>query len=256
MQGLQGKVAIIAGGATGIGAATAERLVREGAQVVVGDINLDAARATADRIIKAGGQALAVHFNLADETSCQRLITTTVETFGGVDFLHNNGADTSAQTILRDDDLLSMEFELWERTFHTNLYGYAYTCRAVLPHLLQRGGGAIVNTSSGAVHVGDATRVAYSCSKAGVNALTRHVASRWGKDRIRCNAVSPGAVLSESFLANMSDEFGVQALAMTRSSRLGRPADLAGMVAFLFSEDGEWINGQVIQVNGGAVLRD
>jgi NAD(P)-dependent dehydrogenase (short-subunit alcohol dehydrogenase family) len=91
---------------------------------------------------------------------------------------------------------------------------------------------------------------------AGINALTRHIASRWGKEHIRCNAVAPGAVLSETMLATMSDEFKARSLAVARSSLLGRPADIAGMVAFFFSEDGEWINGQVIQVNGGAVLRD
>jgi NAD(P)-dependent dehydrogenase (short-subunit alcohol dehydrogenase family) len=255
MQGLQGKVAIIAGGATGIGAASAARLASEGAKVVVGDINIESARATADRITAEGGQAIAVQFNLADEASCQRLIATAVETFGGVDFLHNNGADTSARTILQDGDLLGMDFDLWERTFHTNLYGFAYTSRAIIPHLLQRGGGAIVNTSSGATHNGDPTRVAYSCSKAAVDALTRHIASRWGKDNIRCNGVAPGAVLSEAMMANMTEDFRAHALAITRSARLGRPADLAGMVAFLFSDDGEWINGQVIQVNGGAILR-
>jgi len=191
MQRLQGKVAIVAGGATGIGAATAFRLAAEGARVVVGDINLDGARAVADRITEASGQALAVHFNLADEASCQRLVATAVETFGGVDFLHDNGADLSSQTLGRDGDLLNMEVEVWERTFHTNLYGFAYTCRAILPHFLQRGGGAIVNTTSDGAHGGEPTRVAYACSKAGVNALTRHIAPRWGSGNIRCNAVSP-----------------------------------------------------------------
>lgn len=192
----------------------------------------------------------------ADEISCQHLIATAVETFGGVDFLHNNGADGSAQTTGRDGDLLSMEFEVWERTFHTNLYGFAYTCRAILPHFLQHGGGVIVNTSSGTAIVGEGQRVAYACSKAGINALSRHIASRWGKERIRCNAVAPGVVLSEALQAITSDEFRAQRLSIARSPRLGRPADIAGMVVFLFSEDAEWINGQVIHVNGGSTLRD
>jgi NAD(P)-dependent dehydrogenase (short-subunit alcohol dehydrogenase family) len=256
MQGLAGKVAIVAGGATGIGAASAERLATEGAKVVVGDLNRAGAEATVARIMSAGGEAVAVPFDLTDEASCQHLIATAVETFGGVDLLHNNGADLSARTLGRDGDLLSMDVEAWDRTFHANLYGFAYTSRAILPLLLERGGGAIVNTSSGAAIAGEPERVAYACSKAGVNALTRHIASRWGRENIRCNAVAPGAVMSETALVTMSEDFKALMFAMLHSSRLGRPADIAGMVAFLLSDDGAWINGQVMHVNGGAGFRD
>jgi NAD(P)-dependent dehydrogenase (short-subunit alcohol dehydrogenase family) len=256
MQGLQGKVAIVAGGATGIGAASAERLAAEGAKVVVGDLNREGAEATAARIRAAGGEAVAAQFDLTDEASCQRLIATAVETFGGVDLLHNNGADLSPRTVGRDNDLLGMDVEVWDRTFHTNLYGYAYTCRAILPLLLEHGGGAIVNTTSFASVAGAPERVAYACSKAGINALTRHIASRWGRENIRCNAVAPGLVLSEASLETMPEEFKTRVLVGLRSSRSGRPTDLAGMVAFLLSDDGAWINGQVIHVNGGAGFRD
>ncbi len=251
MRGLQGKVVVVAGGATGIGAASAERLAAEGARVVVGDINLDGASATAERITAAGGEALAVSFDLSDEASCRQLIATAFETFGGVDLLHNNGADLSPQTFGHDDDLLSMDTAVWERTFHTNLYGFAYTIRAALPLMLQRGGGAIVNTSAGAL---GPKHVAYASSKAGVNALTHHIASRWGRENIRCNAVSPGAVMSEAAMAMMSDEFKARVAAGLR--RLGRPVDVAAMVAFLLSDESAWVSGQVIHVNGGPGLHD
>jgi NAD(P)-dependent dehydrogenase (short-subunit alcohol dehydrogenase family) len=192
MRGLTGQRIVIAGGASGIGAGTAERLATDGATVVMGDINTDAAQATAKRITDADGTALAVEFALAVERSIRTLFDTAVDHFGGVDGLYNVGADVSADVLGRDGDLLDMDPAVWRRTLKVNLIGYALTCRAALPLPLEQGGGAIVNTSSAAAHVGDRKRAAYQTSKAGINALTRHVASRWGKQGIRCNCVSPG----------------------------------------------------------------
>lgn len=256
MRGLNGKRIVIAGGATGIGAGTAERLAAEGAAVVIGDVNADAARATAKRITDTGGTALVVEFDLADERSIRELFDTAVAEFDGVDGLYNVGAEASPAVMGRDGDLLDMDPAVWRRTFEVNLIGYALTCRAALPLLLEQGGGAIVNTSSAAANVGEPTRAAYGASKAGINALTRHVASRWGQQGIRCNCVAPGLVLTETAEKAMD----AQTLAFARqtipSPRFGEPSDLAGVVAFLLSDDGEWINGQVWSVNGGALLRE
>jgi NAD(P)-dependent dehydrogenase (short-subunit alcohol dehydrogenase family) len=257
MRGLQGKRMIVAGGATGIGAATAERLAAEGAAVVVGDINFDGAVDTVKRIDDAGGTAFAMEFDLADEDSGIELVNRAVNELGGVDGLYNVGADMSQQTLGRDGDLLDMDVAIWRRTLEINVLGYARTCRAVIPVLLgQGGGGAIVNTSSGAAYGGEPTRPAYAISKAGVNALTRHIASRWGKAGIRCNAVAPGLVLSEQ--VRQADDKDLQkfALRMARSPRLGEPDDLAAVVAFLLSDDAAWINGQVWTIDGGMNLRD
>lgn len=257
MRGLSGKRIVIAGGGNGIGASTAERLSAEGASVVVGDINLEAARATADRIESAGGKALAVEFDLADEQSVQVLFDTAVAELGGVDGLYNVGADVSAEVLGRDGDLLEMDVAVWRRTLEVNLIGYALTSRAALPLLLEQGGGTIVNTSSAAAHVGDRTRAAYQTSKAGINALTRHVASRWGKEGIRCNCVVPGVVLTESAKAMALSPEALEFAKMTiPSPRLGQPSDLAGIVAFLLSDDAEWINGQVWSIAGGQLLRE
>ncbi|MFI7135917.1 SDR family NAD(P)-dependent oxidoreductase [Nonomuraea sp. NPDC050153] len=257
MQGLNGKRIIIAGGGSGIGAATAERLGAEGAAVVVGDINLDGAQATAKRIADIGGTALAVEFDLTDERSVRALVGTAVEQFGGVDGLFNVAADASAAVLGRDGDLLDMDPAVWRRTFEVNLIGYARTARAVLPVLLDQGAGAIVNTASAAAHVGDHVRAAYQSSKAGVNALTRHIANRWGKQGIRANSVSPGIVLTESATTMALTP---EVLEFTRqtipSPRLGKPEDLAGVVTFLLSDDAAWINGQTWSINGGALLRE
>lgn len=257
MRGLSGKRVVIAGGANGIGAGTAERLSAEGANVVIGDINLEAARATADRITNAGGKALAVEFDLADEQSVQVLFDTAVAELGGVDGLYNVGADVSADVLGRDGDLLDMDPAVWRRTLEVNLIGYALTARAALPLLLEQGGGTIVNTSSAAAHVGDQKRAAYQTSKAGINALTRHIASRWGKEGIRCNCVSPGIVLTESAEKMALSPEALEFARMTiPSPRFGKPSDLAGVVAFLLSDDAEWINGQVWSISGGALLRE
>ncbi|MFC5831521.1 SDR family NAD(P)-dependent oxidoreductase [Nonomuraea insulae] len=256
MRGLKDKTIVVAGGATGIGAATAERLAEEGARVLVGDLNLGGAEATTARIAAAGGTAVPTAFDLADEGSVRALFERAVGEFGGVDGLFNVGADLSPGTIGRDGDLLEMDAAIWRRTFEVNLIGYAHTCRAAIPLLLEGGGGAIVNTSSLAAFVGEPLRPAYAASKAGINTLTRHVASRWGKEGIRCNGLSPGMVLSETGLATMSEEFKATVLAGIRSARLGRPSDLASAAAFLLSDDAEWINGQTWSIDGGGALRD
>lgn len=256
MRGLHGKRIVIAGGATGIGAATAERLAAEGAAVVVGDINLDGAQSTADRITEAGGTAIAVEFDFADESSIQFLINQAVTKLGGLDGLYNVGADLSSDTMSRDTDLLDMDPEIWRRTLDINLLGYALTCREVVPHFLRQGGGVIVNTSSGAVFGGEPTRPAYAASKAGVSALTRHVAGRWGREGIRCNAVAPGVVMTEGLKRQNTVELMARAIGAVRGPRLGEPEDLAGVVAFLLSDDAAYVSGQVWSVCGGWSLRE
>ncbi|GAA3613287.1 glucose 1-dehydrogenase [Nonomuraea rosea] len=256
MRGLRHKRIVVCGGATGIGAATAERLAEEGCRVLVGDINAAGAEETAGRITANGGTAVAAAFDLADEASVRALFERAVAAFGGVDGLFNVGADLSLDTIGRDADLSGMDVAVWRRTLEVNLIGYAHTCRAAIPLLLENGGGAIVNTSSGAAFVGEPLRPAYAASKAGVNALTRHVASRWGKEGVRCNGVSPGMVLSETGLAQMSEKFRAAGLAGTRSTRLGKPSDLAAAAAFLLSDDAAWINGQTWSIDGGGSLHD
>jgi len=257
MNGLTGKRIIVAGGAAGIGRATAVRLGREGVSVTVGDIDGDGAGATAEQIVRAGGQAIAARFDLGDEPSVRRLVDTSTSHFGGVDGLYNVAADASAEVLGRDGDLLDMDVDVWRRTLEVNLIGYALTARAVLPAFLEQGSGVIVNTSSLAAHVGDRQRAAYQTSKAGIAALSRHIAGRWGRDGIRCNTVTPGVVLTATAEKMALDPAALAFVQQTiPSTRLGQPEDLAGVVAFLFSDDAEWINGQTWSINGGALMRE
>ncbi len=253
MRGLKGKVAVIAGGGTGIGAATAVRLAEEGVSVVVGDINIKAAEGIVAKITAAGGTAIAVNFDVSDDASVGNLVKTAVETYGGIDLMHANAADLGLCAI--DTDAIDLSLELWDKTMAINLRGHLLCTRHAIPALLKRGGGAIVYTSSGAAYVGEPERVAYAVSKSGINALMRHVASRWGKEGIRSNAIAPGLVMTDAALENMPQQRQADMLALGRSTRLGRPADIASTVALLASDDGEWINGQVISVDGGITMR-
>ena len=251
---LQGKRLVVIGAGTGIGAATVRRLASEGAQVCVADINQDAAKGVAADVIAQGGKAFAVGIDITDEASIAAAIEVAVETLGGLDGAHINAADL--RVIFQDSDALDVALDVFDRTIDVNLRGHLRCTKAVLPHLLANGGGAIVYTSSAAGHVGEPERPSYAMSKSGINALMRHVASRWGKEGITANAVAPGFVPTPEMIAGgqMPEDFVKRCLAGARSTRLGTVDDIAGMVAMLLSEDGRWINGQVMHVNGGALM--
>lgn len=255
MLGLTGRSFIVAGGATGIGAGTAKRLAAEGALVTVGDINIAGARSTAELIAGAGGSAIAVEFDLSDDDSVEHLVEAAVAEYGGVHGLHNVGADLSEANLGHDTTVLDTGFEVWRRTLEVNLLGYVRTSRAVLPHLLDQGGGAIVNTSSGGSLGTDPVHVAYNASKAAVNQLTRHVANNYGKHGVRCNALMPGLVMGETQERQNDQQMQQMFLMAAKTTRLGRPSDLAAVTAFLLSDEAEWINGQVWYIGGASHMR-
>lgn len=255
MRGLTGKVVLMAGGAGGIGTATSKRLGEEGARVAVGDLDADAAAAVAAEITAGGGQALGLGLDIGDEGSVASAVATTIEAFGGLDAMHVNAADLSPDTISKDTDAVDIDLGAFDRTIRTNLRGHLLCTRHALPALLERGGGSIVYTSSAAAFIGERERPAYAVAKSGINAIVRHVASKWGKKGIRANAVAPGLVLTETIRESLDPQFRAMALKGSRSPRLGQPEDIAAMVAFLMSADAEWVNGQVISVDGGATMR-
>lgn len=248
---LKGKRILVIGSATGIGAATVLRLVAEGAHVCAADINVDGAEACA---AAAGGGAFALPIDIADEAAVNRAVTQAVERLGGLDGVHVNAADL--RVIFADSNALEVDLAVFDRTITVNLRGHLLCTRAALPPLLASGGGAIVYTSSGSAEAGEAERPCYAMSKSGLHALMRHVASRWGRDGITANVIAPGFTMTVEMEAGgqvpqaLIDGF----LAKGRSQRLGKSEDLAAMAALLLSEDGRWINGQAIHVNGGSLL--
>jgi NAD(P)-dependent dehydrogenase (short-subunit alcohol dehydrogenase family) len=252
MTELDQKVIVVAGGATGIGAETARQLVAAGAKVIVGDINEEGGRRTAEAI---GEGARFVAFDISDEESVKALIDTAVATFGRLDGLFSNAADLSPGVLGNDTDIVAMDSDTWHRSLAVDLTGFFYTARHALPRLLESGGGSIVVTSSAAAFAGGSTRPAYATSKAGLGALVRHIASRWGTQGIRCNAVAPGLVLSDELRPKVPAERQEAYLAAQLLGRLGHPRDIAAMVTFLFSKPAEWMTGQIIGVDGGMVLR-
>jgi len=251
---MEGKVAIIAGAATGIGRATALRLAAEGAAVVAASPAGEQALIDAliAQITDTAGRAVGCAFDAADEASIAALVDTAVSEFGGVDAVHANFADL--RVIFEDSDALAVSDAVLDRTLDVNLKGMVRITRHAVPRLLERGGGAMIYTSSTASKIGEPVRPCYAMAKAGINALVRHVASGWGQQGIRANAVLPGFVLTPERRGSMPSDLQAQALAAGRSPRIGEVEDIAAMVALLASKDGEWINGQTIAVDGGSTM--
>lgn len=257
MRGLTDRTILVAGGATGIGAATALRLGSEGAIVVIGDLHADKAAETAARIAgETGATVTALAFDALDEPSVRELVAGAREAGGGkLHGVHYNVANLSHAVFGADTDVVDIPLDVWSATLASNLTGFLHMLRHAVPVLLEAETPSIVATSSDASFAGDAAKPAYAVSKAGVNALVRHTASRWGKEGLRCNAVAPSLTLTEVALAEDRPGWKDAVLAKVRSTRLGEPSDTAAMVAYLMSDDAVWINGQVIGVNGGMHFR-
>jgi NAD(P)-dependent dehydrogenase (short-subunit alcohol dehydrogenase family) len=250
MRTLANKVAIVTGAGSGMGRASARLLAQRGAKVMVSDLLGHTAAAVAKEIVAEGGAAESCKADVASESEIRRMVAATVAAFGGVDILHNNAGDVSQQTMQRDLRVDSMEIELWEHVMQVNLRGAMLGCKWAIPEMLKRGGGAIVNTSSNASLGGQETTVAYGVAKTGLNALTQYVATTYGRQRIRCNAVLPGLVMSPAAKLAPAATLAPH-LDNTLTPYPGEPEDVAYLVAFLVSEESRYITGQLIAIDGG-----
>lgn len=247
MQRLEGKVAIVTGGAGGLGSATVARFIAEGAKVVVADIDGVGANTVAD---ECGSNAAAIQFDAVDKDSIKKMVDGTVERFGRLDILVNNHAFFPKNMTDTDTNVLDTPFETWDATMAVNVGSFFASCKFGIPHMLAAGGGSIVNIASGSALLGDVTRLSYGVSKAAVVSLTKNVATQYGKKGIRCNSIAPGLILTET-LKRTAPELLDMMLRHILTPRLGVPSDIAALAAFLASEEAGYINGQVISCDGG-----
>ena len=246
---LDGKVAIVTGAGSGIGEASARLMAREGALVVVADINRTEAGRVAAEI---GGDAVVAEVDVSAESSVIQMVETAVESFGGLDVLHNNATDSATNAV--DADIVTLDMAIFDRLVAVNLKGQFMGCKHAIPHMLARGGGSIVNTASVDGFVGRGVRAAYGASKAGIVLLTKAVAAQYGARGIRCNAVAPGLTLTPGAVGNAAPEYIDAALALYPMPRLCTPQDVASAVLFLASEDAAYINAATLMVDGGATV--
>lgn len=248
---LADKVAVVTGGASGIGAVAATVFADEGAAVVVADRNRDGAAAVADRIAAGGGTSAVVEFDLANGASIQELVDTSVERFGGVDVLLNNAAAIDLASTL-DLPISVSDPDVWDETFRINVTGTMRCIKHFSGPMIARGGGSIVNIASGAGLTGDVGHPAYGASKAAVIRMTTYAAVEFGRHGLRCNAIAPGLIVTPATADNWAA--GAMRDIMVRqhlSGRLGRPEDVADAAVFLASDKSSFITGQVLCVDGG-----
>lgn len=246
---VDGKVALVTGGAAGIGRETARLLAREGARVVVADIDSDGAERVADEL---GDTASAEFFDATREETIAELVRAVVARHGRIDVVHNNAALVGADAWHHDSTVIDTSIEMWDRAFATNVRSVFLVCKHAIPHMLAAGHGSIVNMASLAGLRGSGILTAYGSSKAAVIGLTRYVAAQYGKQGVRCNAVAPGVIQTRQLLDAMPG-LPAAALAGVASPRAGEPSDIAHMVLFLASDESAFVNGETYRVDGGGM---
>lgn len=246
----QGLVAVVTGAGGGIGSRTAEVFAERGARVVVADIAADAGERTVEAIAAAGGEAFYQQLDVREAESFTALFAAAVQRYGRIDVLHNNAAATH----LYDGDTAAAEIDpdQWDRIFEINLRGVLLGCKHVLPQMRRQGGGSIVNMSSTRAVGGALSLAAYGASKAGVEALTRYVATAYGRDGVRCNAVRPGLIRTAQSAALHDGGAGLdRVMRHVLLPYAGTPDDIAELVHFLGSPASRYITAQTIPVDGG-----
>ncbi len=243
---LEGRTALVTGGASGIGAATARRLAAEGAHVIIGDLNLDAAREVAAEI-----DATAIQLDVADVPQAHAAIAQVAADVAPIDVLVNNAGTDRFAFFTQTDEAL------WDFVLGVNLKGVLNCTHAVLPSMHERGGGVIVNVASEAGRVGSQGSVTYSAAKAGVIGFTRAIARESARFGVRCNAVAPGPIETPLLnaapieLGELGERLKQGMINATVMNRSGEPDEVAAAIAFLACDDASFVTGQTLNVSGG-----
>ncbi len=244
---LKDKVAIVTGSARGIGRAIALELARNGAKVVICDLDEVTIQKAVDQITEMGSEAMGIESNVTRVEDAQKIIDKTVERFGKIDILVNNAG------ITRDNLLMRMKDDEWDAVIAVNLKGTFNCIRAITKPFMKQRSGIIINMASVVGVIGNAGQTNYAASKAGVIGLTKSVAKELAARNIRVNAVAPGFIDTD-MTANLPEKAKAELTNAIPLARLGQPEDVAKLVLFLSTDDASYITGQVINVDGGMVM--
>jgi 3-oxoacyl-[acyl-carrier protein] reductase len=256
---LDGKTAIITGAGQGIGKAYADRFLAEGASVVIADISEERAKPTLDELAErfSPDSVISVRTDISDEQSAKDCVAATIERFGRVDVLLNNAA------LYYDIDNQDNSYEYLQKVFSVNLHGAWLMARAAAPHMVEQGGGRIINQSSAAAYIymlppaAEFTEVSaftYSQTKWGVVGLTKFLAAQLGAYGVTVNCIAPGVVMTEATKKIVPEEFLPMVTMMTAMKRALEPEDLTGTAVFFASDDSALVTGQVLVVDGGGAM--
>lgn len=244
---LNNKVALITGGARGIGREIALLFAREGAYVVIGDLNLEEAEKTVIEIESLGKKAMFLSLNVTDYAKVEESVNKILDKTGKVDILINNAG------ITKDNLLLRMSEQDWDAVLNVNLKGTFNCTKAVSKLMIKQRGGKIINIASIIGIIGNAGQANYSASKAGIIALTKTTAKELASRNINVNAVAPGFIQTE-MTAKLSEDLKQKMLASIPLNKLGSPRDVANVCLFLASDEADYITGQTVVVDGGMVM--
>lgn len=247
MPRLAGKVALITGAGTGIGRATALLFAREGAKVVVADLDATSGEETA-RV--AGNGAIAIPTDVTDPDSLERAIRAAVETFGALHVLHNNAGGSTAA----DNTAVEAPLDEFWRAIKLDLYGTFLGCRFGIPEIIKSGGGSVVNMSSNVALMGVAGRDCYTAAKGGIAAITRSLAVAYAPQRVRVNAIAPSATMTERVKRLVAGNANLQKLADSHLVGLIEPEDIANCALYLASDESRMVTGQVLPVDSGVTI--
>jgi NAD(P)-dependent dehydrogenase (short-subunit alcohol dehydrogenase family) len=247
---LQGKVALITGAGTGIGRATAQAMAREGASVVVAELNAAAGEQTAQLVHQAGGRAISVVTDVTEPESMKAAVDRAVAEFGALHVLHNNaGGSTNV-----DSTVIDAPIEEFWRVIKLDLFGTFLGCRFGIPAIIASGGGSVINMSSNVALMGIPGRDCYTAAKGGVASMTRSMAVEFAPSKVRVNAIAPSATMTARVRALVAGNPALDKLAQSHLVGLIEPEDIANMAVFLASDESRMVTGHVYPVDSGVTI--